>query len=436
MHAPPLELARARSTSLLHLASQAHAAAERPAQWLAPAAPAFHAKACPPAVQPLRGASALVERLACATTRAPLLQVVGRPPFTGANQFQLLRCIERNEARVPEGISAQLSPPCRHLIHCLLRRNPVERLSFEEFFRHPFVATPEEAAAPLPPRAPLPAAGGIAASLAAAAAGGSGPRGGLLFSTSAPPAAAAALGAASGGSRARNGAGAGTATAPQQVLGFQQRRGIGGHLSAAQLAGQASPGSQGAAVPVGGLSHQLKPRRSLDLEKAGQGHQARQAQQAQHGQHPPTHHPAQWQPGPRRPLPVASRRLGSIQRVQGFQPALLPGQPAWAPGAVTPSSAAAAQQAAPPHPASTRPASRQQQQQQQLQAGGVAPAGGAAASHHSEDDDYVLVDPSLSAHTGETPPQGFAPWQQAPCLPLHVFTAWLGCQCRAGCCGA
>lgn len=67
--------------------------------------------------------------------------VVGRPPFTGANQFQLLRCIERNEARVPEGISAQLSPPCRHLIHCLLRRNPVERLSFEEFFRHPFVAT-------------------------------------------------------------------------------------------------------------------------------------------------------------------------------------------------------------------------------------------------------------------------------------------------------
>ncbi|KAI7842712.1 hypothetical protein COHA_003643 [Chlorella ohadii] len=64
--------------------------------------------------------------------------VVGRPPFTGANQFQLLRNIERSEARLPEALAAQLSPQCRHLIHCLLRRNPVERLSFEEFFRHPF----------------------------------------------------------------------------------------------------------------------------------------------------------------------------------------------------------------------------------------------------------------------------------------------------------
>ena len=41
-------------------------------------------------------------------------QVVGRPPFTGANQFQLLRNIERSEARLPEAIAAQLSPQCRH----------------------------------------------------------------------------------------------------------------------------------------------------------------------------------------------------------------------------------------------------------------------------------------------------------------------------------
>ncbi|PRW60240.1 Serine threonine- kinase ATG1 [Chlorella sorokiniana] len=101
--------------------------------------------------------------------------VVGRPPFTGANQFQLLRNIERSEARLPEALAAQLSPHCRHLIHCLLRRNPVERLSFEEFFRHPFVATPEEAAAPLPPRAPFgSAAASLAAAAVAAAAGGLG----------------------------------------------------------------------------------------------------------------------------------------------------------------------------------------------------------------------------------------------------------------------
>ncbi|KAL4427734.1 hypothetical protein ABPG75_001832 [Micractinium tetrahymenae] len=348
--------------------------------------------------------------------------VVGRPPFTGANQFQLLRCIERNEARVPEGIAAQLSPPCRHLIHCLLRRNPVERLSFEEFFRHPFVATPEEAAAPLPPRAPLPAAGGIAASLAAAAAGGAGPRGQLLFSTSAPAAAAAALGAASG--RARNGGG-GAAVAPQQVLGFQQQRDSSGRLGAAQLAGQGSPGSLGAAVPVGGLSHQLKPRRSLDLDSAAQQQQAQHAQQAQQQrqqQHPTGQLPAQWQAGPRRPQPVASRRLGSIQRVQGFQPAPLPGQPAWAPGAVAPSSAATGQQApsAPPPlgSAGVRPAS--QRHQQLLGAGsavaGAAQAAGAASSQHSEDDDYVLVDPSLSAHTavGRSSKQVSPPVSRSP----------------------
>lgn len=39
--------------------------------------------------------------------------MVGRPPFTGANQFQLLRNIERSEARLPEALAAQLSPQCR-----------------------------------------------------------------------------------------------------------------------------------------------------------------------------------------------------------------------------------------------------------------------------------------------------------------------------------
>ena len=43
----------------------------------------------------------------------PSMQVVGRPPFTGANQFQLLRNIERSEARLPDDIAAQLSPQCK-----------------------------------------------------------------------------------------------------------------------------------------------------------------------------------------------------------------------------------------------------------------------------------------------------------------------------------
>ncbi|KAK9818339.1 hypothetical protein WJX72_010890 [[Myrmecia] bisecta] len=50
--------------------------------------------------------------------------VTGRPPFNGANHMQLLRNIERCEARIPDQIAAQLSDPCKHLIHNLLKRNP------------------------------------------------------------------------------------------------------------------------------------------------------------------------------------------------------------------------------------------------------------------------------------------------------------------------
>lgn len=292
----------------------------------------------------------------------------------------------------------------------------MERLSFEEFFRHPFVATPEEAAAPLPPRAPFgSAAASLAAAAVAAAAGGLG--GGstrlaqlsavapaapgqqrtLLFSTSAP-AVAAALGPKSRSS----------GSIPQQVLGFQQaRQPHDGSLAAgaAAAAGQGSPA--GAAMRLGGLSHQLKPRRSLDLDGAA----AQDPLQAQR------------QRQQLRPQPVAGRRLGSIQRVQGFQPAApLPGQPQqaqWAPAQRSVPSAAAqlgrqqqlavaasvAGQAAAALLPGGRPASQQSTGRPTaaaaLVAAGPAAPGHSAAVHsvHSEDDDYVLVDTSLSAHT-------------------------------------
>ena len=57
--------------------------------------------------------------------------VVGRPPFDGGNHVQLLRNIERSEARIPDQVAAQLSRCCAGLIHQLLKSNPVERISFE-----------------------------------------------------------------------------------------------------------------------------------------------------------------------------------------------------------------------------------------------------------------------------------------------------------------
>ncbi|GMH42822.1 hypothetical protein BSKO_10741 [Bryopsis sp. KO-2023] len=65
--------------------------------------------------------------------------VVGRPPFDGSNHLHLLQNIERKEVRMPEAIRQELSMECRSLIHRLLKRNPVERITFEEFFSDPFI---------------------------------------------------------------------------------------------------------------------------------------------------------------------------------------------------------------------------------------------------------------------------------------------------------
>ncbi len=80
-------------------------------------------------------------RRGCGARRA------GKPPFNGANNVQLLRNIERAEAALPAAVAGALSPRCRALLHGLLRRNPLERISFEEFFAHAFLAGPGDGAA-------------------------------------------------------------------------------------------------------------------------------------------------------------------------------------------------------------------------------------------------------------------------------------------------
>ncbi|KAK6943600.1 Protein kinase domain [Dillenia turbinata] len=65
--------------------------------------------------------------------------VTGKTPFTGGNQIQLLQNIVKStELQFPP--DSNLSPVCKDLCQKLLRRNPVERLTFEEFFNHPFLS--------------------------------------------------------------------------------------------------------------------------------------------------------------------------------------------------------------------------------------------------------------------------------------------------------
>ncbi|KAI3801281.1 hypothetical protein L1987_29385 [Smallanthus sonchifolius] len=64
--------------------------------------------------------------------------VTGRTPFTGNNQIQLLQNIMKStELQFPSDVK-DLTPECIDLCRKLLRQNPVERLTFEEFFTHPF----------------------------------------------------------------------------------------------------------------------------------------------------------------------------------------------------------------------------------------------------------------------------------------------------------
>ncbi|XVE73609.1 hypothetical protein DITRI_Ditri11bG0132600 [Diplodiscus trichospermus] len=66
--------------------------------------------------------------------------VTGKPPFDGNNQLQLFQNILRStELHFPEGALEELHPDCVDLCRSLLRWNPVERLTFKEFFNHKFL---------------------------------------------------------------------------------------------------------------------------------------------------------------------------------------------------------------------------------------------------------------------------------------------------------
>ncbi|CAH8368538.1 unnamed protein product [Eruca vesicaria subsp. sativa] len=66
--------------------------------------------------------------------------VTGKPPFDGTNQFQLFHNIVRDtELKFPEDSLNEIHPDCVDLCRSLLRRDPIERLSFREFFSHRFL---------------------------------------------------------------------------------------------------------------------------------------------------------------------------------------------------------------------------------------------------------------------------------------------------------
>nr|XP_016473572.1 PREDICTED: serine/threonine-protein kinase ATG1c-like isoform X3 [Nicotiana tabacum] len=71
--------------------------------------------------------------------------VTGKTPFSGNNQIQLLQnIVNSTKLQFPLDVK-NLSSHCIDLCRKLLRCKPVERLTFEEFFNHPFLAQKQPA---------------------------------------------------------------------------------------------------------------------------------------------------------------------------------------------------------------------------------------------------------------------------------------------------
>lgn len=63
----------------------------------------------------------------------------GRPPFRASNHVELLRKIEASNDAIKFPRESNISPEMKSLIRALLKRNPIERITFENFFSHDVV---------------------------------------------------------------------------------------------------------------------------------------------------------------------------------------------------------------------------------------------------------------------------------------------------------
>ena len=65
--------------------------------------------------------------------------MIGKPYFRAANHVELLRKIEKNEDKIRFPDDVLVSSDVKRLIRHLLRRKPVERMSFDDFFNDPVI---------------------------------------------------------------------------------------------------------------------------------------------------------------------------------------------------------------------------------------------------------------------------------------------------------
>jgi serine/threonine protein kinase len=65
--------------------------------------------------------------------------LIGHAPFRAKNIFDLMKQIERNDVKIP--METNISDDCRDLLLKLLQKDPEKRISWPQFFTHPWLDT-------------------------------------------------------------------------------------------------------------------------------------------------------------------------------------------------------------------------------------------------------------------------------------------------------
>ncbi|GLI67260.1 hypothetical protein VaNZ11_011443 [Volvox africanus] len=74
------------------------------------------------------------------------IMLLGRDPYLGDSYSELMYNVKNEKIELPDHVREELTPGCRKLLHGLLQLDPAKRLTFDQFFDHPFFQGRDESA--------------------------------------------------------------------------------------------------------------------------------------------------------------------------------------------------------------------------------------------------------------------------------------------------
>ncbi|GIL66962.1 hypothetical protein Vafri_20466 [Volvox africanus] len=66
------------------------------------------------------------------------IMLLGRDPYVGDSYSELMYNVKSEKIELPDNVQEELTPGCRKLLYGLLQLDPAKRLTFDQFFDHPF----------------------------------------------------------------------------------------------------------------------------------------------------------------------------------------------------------------------------------------------------------------------------------------------------------